>query len=746
MKTKLFLSVFFTQLLISTLFLSNSVAQDYTKWGLPEGAKARLGKGTLSFSDFIAYSPDGTRLAVASSIGIWLYDAQTYQELSLLTGHTEAIRSVVFSPDGQTLASGDYDTINKWTIRLWNAETGEHKQTLQGHTGWVNSVAFSPDGQTLASGSDDKTIRLWDVETGEHKQTLQGHTYWVFSVAFSPDGQTLASGSYDKTIRLWDAKTGEHQKTLVGHTDWVRSVAFSADGQTLASGSYDQTIRLWDAETRKHKQTLQGHTGRVVSVAFSADGQTLASGSDDNTIRLWDAETGEHKHTLQGHTSVILSVAFSPDGQTLASGSGDNTIRFWDAVTGEHKHTLQGHEGQVWSIAFSPDGQTLASGSVDETIRFWDAVTGEHKHTLQGHEGQVWSIAFSPDGQTLASGSRDNTIRLWDVETGEHKQTLAWYSIRSVSFSPDGQTLAGSSARRIVHLWDAETGEHKQTLQGHTDWVESVSFSPDGQTLASGSRDGTVLLWNATPTATTDATVHITVPQGQMLAIGDRLTCTLNITDGRNVAGYSVTVTYDSAALRYIESTNGDYLPADADFAPPIIGENRVTLSATSPAGESVGDGTLATLTFEVVTRKSSTLKLFAVSFVDTDGARSLPQTENTEIEVVQDPQSVDAKGKHYTKWGTLKTAEVYQNYPNPFNPETWIPYTLFETGNVKLSIFDTGGELIREFKLGHQTRGPKRIHWDGKNAAGETVASGIYFYQFEMGNTKSVHKMWLLK
>ena len=75
-------------LILFTLFQVNTFAQDYTRWGLPEGAKARLGKGRISGN--IAYSPDGTRLAVASSIGIWLYDTGTYQEVALLTGHTNS--------------------------------------------------------------------------------------------------------------------------------------------------------------------------------------------------------------------------------------------------------------------------------------------------------------------------------------------------------------------------------------------------------------------------------------------------------------------------------------------------------------------------------------------------------------------------------------------------------------------------------------------------------------------------------
>ncbi|KAJ5778340.1 hypothetical protein N7520_001586 [Penicillium odoratum] len=358
---------------------------------------------------------------------------------------------------------------------------GSTLQTLEGHSGWVRSVAFSPDGLTLASGSDDNTIKLWDTATGTQRQTLEGHSGSVGSVAFSPDGLTLASGSDDNTIKLWDTATGTQRQTLKGHSDWVRSVAFSPDGLTLASGSEDNTIKLWDTATGTQRQTLEGHSGWVRSVAFSPDGLNLASGSDDNTIKLWDMATGTQRQTLEGHSGWVRSVAFSPDGLTLASGSVDNTIKLWDMATGTQRQTLEGHSDWVRSVAFSPDGLTLASGSVDNTIKLWDTATGTQRQTLEGHSGSVRSVAFSPDGLTLASGSDDNTIKLWDTATGTQRQTLKGHSgsVGSVAFSPDGLTLASGSDDNTIKLWDTATGTQRQTLEGHSAWVHSVASSPN---------------------------------------------------------------------------------------------------------------------------------------------------------------------------------------------------------------------------------------------------------------------------
>jgi WD40 repeat protein len=284
----------------------------------------------------VAFSPDGRLLASGSSDEtIKLWDVATGREVRTLSGHTDNVRSVAFSPDGRLLASGSCgqrdssgDCIQD-EIKLWDVATGREVRTLSGHTDNVRSVAFSPDGRLLASGSWPE-IKLWDVATGREVRTLSGHTYGVSSVAFSPDGRLLASGSLDETIKLWDVASGSLVRTLSGHTDNVRSVAFSPDGRLLASGSTDATIKLWDVATGREVRTLSGHTDEVNSVAFSPDGRLLASGSDDETIKLWDVATGREVRTLSGHTSYVLSVAFSPDGRLLASGSTDATIKLWD--------------------------------------------------------------------------------------------------------------------------------------------------------------------------------------------------------------------------------------------------------------------------------------------------------------------------------------------------------------------------------------------------------------------------------
>ena len=127
MKKLLFLNIF-SLILLTTYYHSNVSAENYTRWDLPDGAIARIGKGEIGA---IEYSPDGTQLAVATTIGIWLYDAKTYQELDLLketdiSTYTE--RGITFSPDGNTLAVSNKGSFAG--IKLLDIANGTIKKTL----------------------------------------------------------------------------------------------------------------------------------------------------------------------------------------------------------------------------------------------------------------------------------------------------------------------------------------------------------------------------------------------------------------------------------------------------------------------------------------------------------------------------------------------------------------------------------------------------------------------------------------
>ncbi len=368
------------------------------------------------------------------------------EEIFSIQAHSSAIRSISFSPDGNTLASGSADK----NIKLWNLN-GKELQIFKGHSDPVRSVSFSPDGKTLLSASLDCTVRQWQIDH-RSQQTLEGHSAAVRTVAFSPDGQILASGSIDDQIKIWDLRGNELQ-AIIGEQD-ILSVSFSPDGHHLLVGSGDSAISLWSIKENSHQliRTFTGHSTAVWAVAFSPDGQKFISGSSDKSIRLWHID-GTELATLKGHKSTVWAVHFSPDGQRFVSGSGDDSIKLW-SIDGTELQTLRGHRGAVWSTCFSPDGQYILSGSGDGTLKLWN-LEGHILQTFRGHDGGVWTGIFSPDGRSIISGSSDNTIKLWSID-GKELQTLLCPDSTPIAlcFRPDGRGFASGHSSNSIGLWD----------------------------------------------------------------------------------------------------------------------------------------------------------------------------------------------------------------------------------------------------------------------------------------------------
>lgn len=303
-------------------FASGGVDDTIKLWDVASGRELRALKGHSDSVMALAFSPDGKTLASGSldqRINVW--DVVSGQ-LRRSFRHYGPITSVNFSLDGKLLASGsspeytETGAIKDSMIRIWDLASGSEFRALPGHSYAVLSVAFSPDGKTLASGGDDvndRAIKLWDVAAGRELRTLKGLSGGVRSVAFGPDGKTLAGGDGDHTIKLWDVVSGSELRALKGHTSGVNDVAFSPDGKTLVSCSADNTIKLWEVASGSELRTFGGHSDQVTSVAFSPDASKLVSGSWDASLKVWDAGSGKELATL-----IALDerdwVAITPDG------------------------------------------------------------------------------------------------------------------------------------------------------------------------------------------------------------------------------------------------------------------------------------------------------------------------------------------------------------------------------------------------------------------------------------------------
>lgn len=330
---------------------------------------AQWGKGT---AEQVAYAPDGSLLAVASSLGIYLYDAQTGTEINFIPTDVW-IESVVFSPDSTMLAAGATNIIQLLRVSdgalLWT-------QKIVFIVG-PQTMAFSPDGATLATaGHRSHVIALWKVSDGTRLDSLLNPGGDANVVAFSPDGATLAAGSDKGTIYLWRVSDETLLHTLaLGR--WVTTVAFTSDGATLAAGDRDGTVSLWRVSDGTLLRTLERRTTDwVQSIAFAPDGETLAVAPWGFT-ELYQVSDGTLLRYLREYLgSSRAGVAFAPDGSRLVSLHSDGTIRLWRVSDGTLLQTLEGHLGKGICLAFAPDGKTLTSGSWGGDIRLWSARNG----------------------------------------------------------------------------------------------------------------------------------------------------------------------------------------------------------------------------------------------------------------------------------------------------------------------------------------------------------------------------------
>jgi len=483
----------------------------------------------------VAYSPDGTLLAVGDSGGVQIY--------TLSTGAVRYLPTTASANDGGSNQGGSEDY------------------------GGVLSVAFSPDGKTLADGGtgsgNNGVLEMWNVSTGKLISILNTTAnQGVQSVAFSPDGKTLADGGINAgtngnnsigVVELWNVSSGTFIKSLKTAASQVNSVAFSPDstkladgGQNFGSGNNSGVLELWTISTGSLIASPGVATGGVLTVAISPDGKTLADGgypSNGVLLQLWSVANGAPINSFgdSGNTTVN-TLAYSPDSTTIAVGgyaSNSNAVstggilQLWTVSNGNWVSLNTTNSDGVNSVAFAPSGKTLADvgTSLDSSsqsissgaIELWTVASGSILKSIStpANFGRA-SVAYSSDGKTLVAGGFANTngvnsgvLQLWNASAGTLTSTLktSITSVYAVALSADGKTLAavgpGPGFGGLVELWDLSNGTLITTLDTAASSAgqipvdnASVAFSPNGKTLAVGglntSAVGVLELWDVT--------------------------------------------------------------------------------------------------------------------------------------------------------------------------------------------------------------------------------------------------------
>lgn len=721
---------------------------------IPEEPVIRIGSGAVQDARF---SPDGRYLAVATSLGVEIRDAQTLEQLRFLPGASEP---VVFNHQTTLLVTGTgtiWDTANFTKI----AELPEEQSVF----------AFTPDDRLLIAGYWETSVSAWDTGNWQKVRTYSGTHFkaYIHGLSISPDGKLLCAsfsipivpgqpfGGWNMgNIIIWDIESGKRIRILVDEVIYPDTVAFSPDGAILATHIHNNIV-LWETQTWEETgRFITGGSacyGCVYSMEFQPGTRLLAC-PHSYSVEIWDTDVVAEVRELSGHVYIIGSVSFHPNGDLLATVSLDGDMKLWDVASGEEIE-MTPYSSPVTALAFSQDSETLIYCGEKRKTERYNLVTGEIESIIPAASGSYKSLDFGANGSLLAVASSGLTI--YDTDTGEVELSLGG-RYENATFSYDGNTLAilarPDPGTYAAMLWDARTRKFIAEIP-LTGFPSKVVLGDEDRMLA----------------------VITGVPQGDEIQIWDVATKRKESAFLNNTGGYPVNMVF---------SNSGKLLATDGTFFEPDRGGRNVVKVWDVDKGEVLyileeAEGPPSALAFSpddriLVTGGSRgemalwdmvdgemlrlyhehTAKVNCLEF-SPDGRYLASGGEDGLILIWEvnmgGPGGVDIKAEDIAlvRWGAVKRTALLQNYPNPFNPETWLPYELASDANVTICIYNSRGELVRKLNPGMQKAGfyttkDKAAYWDGRNEQGELAASDVYFYVMQTRSSTCLGKMVMVR
>jgi WD40 repeat protein len=293
----------------------------------------------------LAFSPDGTMLAVSGNHEILVHRADGSELMARLVGRSERIHSVQFSPDGKLLAAVGGSPARFGEAQLWDVASRRLLGAVKVGSDTLFGVSFSPDGKYLAFGCPDKTIRLFEVPAFKEIRKMENHQDWVFATEFSVDGKRLVSVSRDHFLKMSEVATGAFLENL----NLLTKATFGGQGELYALARHPTKDVVVAAGDDRTPRMYTMHRPRAIRI-------------DDDSCLLRE---------LEPQPGAVQAVRFSPDGAFIAVAGMGESVNVYASDTGAKVATVGGHKGGIYSLAFGPGGRLVAAG-FDGVVRIYD--------------------------------------------------------------------------------------------------------------------------------------------------------------------------------------------------------------------------------------------------------------------------------------------------------------------------------------------------------------------------------------
>ncbi|WP_414622819.1 caspase family protein [Calothrix sp. CCY 0018] len=458
---------------------------------------------------YVDFSPNENEKLLVSvgidrNINFWDWDGHF---VMTLTTHHCPVGQIAFSPKDKLIAFTDDDDNKKNVIKIW--EYQDRKKLLEidtRHNGEISAIAFSPDGETLVSGDSSGSLLTWPIrkDLNEPQFLMYGEDESsVSDIAFSPDGKIVASSHVNGIINLWDtscitfSKNLQKLYNLAGHKNRISKISFILNNLELLSSSYDKTVKFWSFQDR-----FKGYSGtRVQQISFSADNRIVTTIDEDGNLKLWSSN-GELEKEFNDDQSKICNAQLSHDNEIIVAIGNHGEIKLY-SKGGEIMYSPTGkYEQPISLLSRSPKEDIFITISNDTTIDLWrlnrDSLNIELLNILTVYHEQITAITFSGDGMFFASGSADGTVKVWNLDGNQPSKTISFVggSIVHLSLSKDGSMICVVDNKHEIKLYNRSNDIIHLKGRENKEKISALTFYDEDKLIVSVNKSGYIDIWS----------------------------------------------------------------------------------------------------------------------------------------------------------------------------------------------------------------------------------------------------------